>query len=403
MAKQSYPIVSGVTRHPMMALPTHDDHSRQLFAQSFMNEMNGSYGAGNKVLWDRKVRSQYVREHRREPEHVGDVRRALLREPYTQYWSSLKRCAREMSYESVGPMVERQLPTLIDRARAYRTSNRRLGSLALDPNLRAPRYVSAVHYHAKPGGYLSELTEDDVFAGAEYDCTYFLTGTRPALVGGKAEAEKTAARQRWGAYGPLGDGYAAAVGAWAEVEFPSFRPRRILDLGCTIGHNTLPWVDLYPRAEVYAIDVSAPCLRYAHARAEALGRRVHFFQETAERTTFSDGYFDLVVSTMLLHELTVSVIHRIFAECFRLLAPNGLMLHADMGPAKDMDMLSQIFQLDWNTHFNAEPFITKLSELDLSDVAAKGGFATDDTFRGYAPSTQPGSSAKYHFFGARRR
>jgi ubiquinone/menaquinone biosynthesis C-methylase UbiE len=325
-----------------------------------------------------------------------------MREPFTQYWSSVKRCAREMTYEAVGPMVERQLPHLIERARRYRTSNRRLGSLTLDPGLAVPRYIRDVDYHAKPGGYLNELADDDVFAGAEYDRTYFLSGTRPALVGDPKKAEATASRQRWGGYGVFGDGYAAAVAAWLRREHPGLEPKRILDIGCTIGHNTLPWVDAFPKAEVVAIDVAAPCLRYAHARAEALGRRVHFQQQNGERTNFADASLDLVVSTMLIHELTVSVIHRIFAECHRLLRKGGLMIHADMGPAKDMDMLSQMFQLDWNTHFNGEPFITKLSELDLAEVAAKSGFERPATFHEYAPSTQPGSTARFHFFGARR-
>ena len=39
--------------------------------------------------------------------------------------------------------------------------------------------------------------------------------------------------------------------------------------------------------------VGAPLLRYAHARAEMLGRKVHYSQQNAESLDFADGSFDL--------------------------------------------------------------------------------------------------------------
>ena len=59
----------------------------------------------------------------------------------------------------------------------------------------------------------------------------------------------------------------------------------------------------YPNAEVHAIDIGAPLLRYAHARAEALGKKVHFSQQNAEHTHFPDGSFDLIVSHIFPHEI----------------------------------------------------------------------------------------------------
>src|SRR5205807_7337786 len=83
--------------------------------------------------------------------------------------------------------------------------------------------------------------------------------------------------------------------------------------------STLPYVDAYPEAEVHAIDVAAPMLRYAHARAEALGRRVHFSQQNAESTNFRDESFDLIVSHILLHETSAKAVRNIVRECHRLL------------------------------------------------------------------------------------
>ena len=78
-------------------------------------------------------------------------------------------------------------------------------------------------------------------------------------------------------------------------------------------------MEAYPEAEVYGIDVAAPMLRYAHARAEALGRRVHFSQQNAESTNFRDESFDLIVSHILLHETSAKAVRNIMRECHRLL------------------------------------------------------------------------------------
>ncbi len=348
----SIPIRAGQLWHDMLPEANHDDISRQGFVTTMMNTV-GSMMDGNRTVYDKVVHPRFVRDEKREPRHVNEVRKVMLKQPYTQYWSSFKRCAKEMQYESVGPMVERQLPELIDKAEHYRTSNRKLGSLTLDPSIKAPRYNSEIEIHAKPGGYHTDLTENDVFAGAEFDRTYFVFTN-----GGTGADNGNAGR---------------FMSAWMKKTLPDFKPKRILDMGCTIGGNTLPWKDAYPDAEVYGLDVAAPCLRYAHARAEALGKKVHFVQDNAEATRFEGGSFDLVVSCIMMHELAHKAIHNVYAEAYRLLKPGGYTLHSDLTPFKHKDMVEQ-FHTDWDTHYQAEPFITSLGLLDLTEVAAKGGF-----------------------------
>jgi ubiquinone/menaquinone biosynthesis C-methylase UbiE len=71
---------------------------------------------------------------------------------------------------------------------------------------------------------------------------------------------------------------------------------------------------------VWGIDVGGPLVRYAHARAAALGHDINFAQMNAEETTFPDGHFDLVVSHILLHETSGKAMPRIFKEAHRVLA-----------------------------------------------------------------------------------
>ena len=65
------------------------------------------------------------------------------------------------------------------------------------------------------------------------------------------------------------------------------------------------------KSSVHAIDVAAPVLRYAFARAESLEKPIHFSQQNAESTNFSDGYFDLVVSHLMMHETSSKAIRNI--------------------------------------------------------------------------------------------
>jgi SAM-dependent methyltransferase len=268
-----------------------------------------------------------------------------------------------MMWESVNCSVERQLPELIERAK---DKGGELGSLTLDPEFKVPGYQTAVDIHCMPGGYHSEFTEDDVAAGAVYDRGTYVYGR--------------------GWLGPLNDDMGQSiVHNYLKKEYPHFQPRQILDMGCSVGHSTLPYVDAYPDAEVHAIDVGAAMLRYAHARAEALGKRVHFSQQNAEHTNFPDQSFDLVVSHILLHEIPKPAIYNVMHECYRLLGPGGMMIHVEAPLYSHMDTYTA-FIYDWQTANNNEPFWSAMRDLDLMAVATKAGFDADQVIQTFVPN-----------------
>ena len=91
---------------------------------------------------------------------------------------------------------------------------------------------------------------------------------------------------------------------------------------------------------------------------------MHFSQQNAEATGFPDGHFDLVVGTAMLHETSTKAIAAVLRENHRLLAPGGLSA-ALRGPRRGNrigDFAAAVH--DWDTHFNAEPFIGKMHDLD---------------------------------------
>src|SRR5690606_108126 len=127
-----------------------------------------------------------------------------------------------------------------------------------------------------------------------------------------------------------GDSKAGAVIAHLAKLRPGWRPQRILDMGCSAGGASIVYAEAFPDAEVHAIDLGADMLRYAHARAEPLGVRVHFHQMSATATKFDDASFDLVVSHNLMHEISGEVRRAVAKESLRLLAPGGICVHQDV-------------------------------------------------------------------------
>lgn len=349
--------------HAMYPDAVHDEQARQNFIRNLRNHVLGNVLSGTTKVYKARVEPAFEKARDRAPQSVREAFNAMQGDDYAKAFSALNRTTQEMLYDTVGPSIARQLPALSVKAKAQ---GRKRGSLALDPEVEIPRYNTAADIHCKPGGYHSEIDDDDLFAGAEYDRSinvYF-----------------------FGTLGEYNEDMGASLAHWLGATYPTLAPRRILDLGCTIGHSTLPYCDAFPEAEVHAIDVAAPVLRYGHARAEAMGRAVHFAQQNAEATAFADGSFGLVVSHLLLHETSTAAMQRIFEECHRLLRPGGMMVHLD-GKAFEDEPIDGYF-MEWLTHYNNEPFLGTLQRLDWVSMATKAGFARDAVFETRIASRQ---------------
>jgi SAM-dependent methyltransferase len=232
------------------------------------------------------------------------------------------------------------------------------GELVLDPDLVVPAHQLQTDIHRMPGGYLQDRAEDGFLTGVLYDHGVFLYG------------------QGW--LGPCNDAIGRTLIASVLAEHhSSLQPRRILDLGCSVGHSTLPYVQAFPEAEVWGIDLGASLLRHASVRARLLNLPCHFAQQDAERTGFEDGSFDLIVSHILLHEIPGSARRRLFAESHRLLRPGGIMVHLDsalfLSPAT---AVSRYFR-DTEVAANGEPFLASSSLDAFPRYALEAGFAPD--------------------------
>jgi ubiquinone/menaquinone biosynthesis C-methylase UbiE len=349
------------TFHMELTGTTLDEYNRQLFTSDLRMFLLNDIAPGMRKIYDKKVRQTTDPSRNYSRESARDINEKMFAHPYTRFYSTLIRSTQEMMWDSVLPGIERNLPDIIEKTKPRPTD---IGTLTLDPSVDVPFYVSGSDVHCMPGNYHSERLPDDVAAGVLFDRGLYIYAG--------------------GAGGENSDGNGRTMAEMVKRRFPDFKPRRILDLGCTIGNNTLPWADVFPDAELHAIDVAAPVLRFAHARAEALGRKVHFHQMNAEKLAFDDESFDLVVSCILFHETSTEAFHKIVGEIERVLKPGGLMMHMETW-SNDAIEGYDAFYTAWDGLYNNEPFIDGWRMVDKRKAWIDAGFPSETHVEVAAP------------------
>lgn len=286
------------------------------------------------------------------------------RDAFNMY-SSMRCTAQELVWNSVIDSVNANAGKLAQQFESVTAAGTDvLGSLTVNAELDIPRYVSSVDVHLMPGNYDGREHADTLLPGAVYDNGFNVFA--------------------FGAMGKQLNDIGCSMANFIRLKFPDFAPQRILDVGCTIGHNTLPWKQTFPAADVHGVDIAAACLRYAHARAESLGVAAHFHQQNAESLEFDDNSFDVVFSSMFLHELPLKSIRAFLNEAHRVLRPGGIMLHMELPPNNALGAFDA-FYLDWDGYYNNEPFYKNFRDQDYRELCASAGFSPDAFFESVMP------------------
>ena len=349
---QGTPSWRQVGQHAVFPQATHDEVARFDFLTRLNMHLSQAVLPGVRKAYESRVKPAFVQDQGRAPQDRHEVRRAMQRDLHYQLWSALRRNTMEQRQQAGRSVVFRQLAALRAKADAL---NDGAATLQLDATLEQPRYMRAVDIHCMPGSYHTELVDRDIAPGANYDAGLFVTTA--------------------GMLGRYSDGGGQAVVDWLHKNKPGFKPRRILDIGCTIGHNALPLAQAFPDAQVIAVDTAAPVLRYAHARAKSLGvGNIEFRQANGEALPLADGDFDLVTTAMFWHETSSSAMPKIMREVHRVLAPGGITLHLEQPQYEGMDPF-EAFMRDWDAYNNNEPFWTRMHEADLAKLMTQSGFA----------------------------
>lgn len=316
-----------------------------------------------KVFWHVEMfpalRSEY--EHRAAatapaPASVDDVARLLRDSTLYRYFGWFERHMQRFKYAGrygLIPWHAQQRDELMRKLDAAPQPE-------LDPQLEMPRYYVNCDIHQHPGGVWS-----DPVAGLVYERA---ASTTTPLAGGK--------------HADMHDRFTDII----ERTVP--QPKRVLDMGCGFGKSTRPIAERFPDAAIEAVDLSAPCLKVAARNAP----QVHYRQMDASRTDYPDAHFDLVTSTMLLHEMPPPVVEKTLAEAARVLQPGGKMVHLDFYHLPD-----PFKRFIHYTHCqrNNEPYMEPLAEMDLPGTLERLGFknVAIESFEEADGATAPGFKA----------
>jgi len=277
------------------------------------------------------------------PDNVEEVKRTLLEFPEMAAFLRIKRTLQESCWNRV---VNAYAPDQDDFIKAMDNSDAQgPGSVKWNPNFRYPEYAT-VDIHIQPGGYTQHP-----LSGLIYD-----HGTKVFFGGGsqgdfihEATAKRTAT--------PL-DG----------------TMRRALEIGCSIGQLTCALKNLFPEAETWGIDISAPMVRYAHWRAKQQDVDVQYAQMAVENMNFPDNHFDLVVAHILFHELPVEVIEKAIGEVYRVLRPGGTFVLWDFPTATEKNPSFANFMGILDAADNGEPYAIGFVRCGVEDLMKQAGF-----------------------------
>ncbi len=386
-----------VGRHGVYPETSHDEIARFNFLAQMNRHLSANIMPGVAEAYEARVKPAFERQQKREFKDRHEVRKALTQDPLWQWWSALRRATMETRQQAGRWVTLRQAEALNAKVRELTEGDPRL---ILDPDFRQPRSTAAIDHHCMPGSYHTELVPGDVTGAANYDAGIFAT--------------------TGGMLGRYNDGGGVAVAEWVKTNLPDFKPKRILDIGCGLGHNVLPLAVAFPDAEIIAVDAGAPMLRYGLARARTMGiETVTFMQGDVSRLSqFEDESFDWIQSTMFLHETSYKTMPKIFEETHRLLKPGGIVLHVEQPQyTDDMPLFEQAMR-DWDAFYNNEPFWTKMHEVDLDAWMERAGFPRETLIHGGVaavvdPEVFPeaakdtkqedyGRKAAWHVIGARK-
>lgn len=105
----------------------------------------------------------------------------------------------------------------------------------------------------------------------------------------------------------------------------------VLDVGCGTGTLTLlAKAAVGDHGSVYGLDASTEMIAVARQKAVQHRQAVNFQTGVIEALPFSDGTFDVVLSSLMVHHLPPDLKQRGLAEIYRVLRPGGHLMVVDI-------------------------------------------------------------------------
>lgn len=309
--------------------------------------------------WQRSLYPQVARDYEAaigadEPRTMEAAKVVLDRLPGAQRFLALDRYVHLRLWAEVGRIVDRRLaddPTLLE------ASPDDLGDLVVDPGFIQPDYYEGFDFHRQDGGIWREDRGALVYA----------LGSRVVHVDSRDPYA-------------LHDALVASIPDDLEV-------RSAYDLGCGFGKTTFSVARRYPDSDVVGVDLAGPVLRLGRKLGSELGLSIDWLQADAASVPKPDGSADLVIISMVLHELPLEEITAVCREARRLLRPGGMLIALET--ALTGDPLRDVLGAH-HSEITGEPYINAFRAQSFESFAREAGF-TDIEVTEFRP---PGAPSK---------
>ena len=156
---------------------------------------------------------------------------------------------------------------------------------------------------------------------------------------------------------------------------------RVLDFGCGSLTLSIMAAQSHPQAEFFAVDIDENILTIAKEKLSHSGLTIHVKQYDGDRLPYPDNYFDRVMSSLVLHHLTLRQKYLALAEIHRVLKPSGEVHIADFGkPASILQRIGfysvQLLDGFETTKDNVKNLLPRAIKETFSGVEETGYFKT---------------------------
>lgn len=285
-----------------------------------------------------KIRDEYeAATGDKKPADTDEAFAVIDELPSLRRWAWLDRHVQDQLWRDVGDMVDDRLDD-IDVCLEAKDDD--LGQLLLEDDMQFPGYYEDIDFHRQIGG---------IWRGSRGAAIYAM-GARVIHIGKNDD---------FGLHNAFAD----------DIEIAA--PENILDLACGFGKTTFSLKKRFPDAHVEGIDLAAPCLRLGRRMATEMGLNIDWRQGDIEHLPYDDDQFDLLTTTMTIHELPMDAIARSLAEAHRVLKPDGLLVTLE-NPLVGEPLRDAL------THYHSqiieEPFHYDFRRADLAKMLEDEGF-----------------------------
>jgi ubiquinone/menaquinone biosynthesis C-methylase UbiE len=107
---------------------------------------------------------------------------------------------------------------------------------------------------------------------------------------------------------------------------------RVLDVGCGTGSLTIAAARAAgPTGRVVGVEPGIEMIERARGKARRARLPIQFVATAGEALPFPDASFDVVLVSLVLHQLPSDPLHGAMGEIRRVLAPGGRLLAVDLG------------------------------------------------------------------------